>query len=59
MGAIAVLIGVYGLVWKISPKSVVWYDWLASVPIDGSVTIPEGVSVDISHEPVRVTVEPK
>jgi hypothetical protein len=58
MAALAVLIGIYGVVWKISPRSVVWYTWLSSVPIDGSVSIPEGVSVDISHEPVRVTVEP-
>jgi hypothetical protein len=39
MLAIAILLGVYGMIWSARPSSILWYTWVAELPINGGITI--------------------
>jgi len=39
MLAIAILLGVYGMIWSARPNSILWYTWVAELPINGGITI--------------------
>jgi hypothetical protein len=54
MSAVAAMVLVYGALWKLSPSSVAWYDWIHEVPVAGSVEVTGAVDV---QEPLRVTVD--
>ena len=55
MIALTGMILVYGLVWKISPKSVAWYAWVdQAIPIVGDVEVNGTVNV---QEPLRVQID--
>ena len=55
MVAIIGMLFVYGLLWKANPKLALWYDWMAAVPIDGTVSVNEGV--EITNEPLKVEIQ--
>lgn len=55
MVALTCMILIYGVVWKLSPKSVAWYTWMDEVPITGSVDVSGG-TVDI-QEPLKVRID--
>ena len=54
MIALTGMILIYGALWKLSPKSVAWYDWIEEVPVTGNVDVTGTVEV---QEPLRVTVD--
>lgn len=62
MMTIVLLTSVYGVPWKIYPKSVVWFGWInRDLPIAGDVGIEGEVEVsgkvDIGNEPLSVQIE--
>ncbi len=54
MTAIFGMLVLYGLLWKANPKLALWYDWMADVPISGSVTVDGGV--EVTNEPLKVEI---
>jgi low temperature requirement protein LtrA len=57
MIALTGLLLVYGVVWKMSPRTVAWYSWIATdLPISGNVDVTGSVSAEIS-EPLHVKVD--
>jgi hypothetical protein len=54
--AILVLASVYGVLWKINPRSIAWYDWISrDIPIAGEVS--GNVSAAIEDQPIKVEIE--
>jgi hypothetical protein len=55
MIALTGMILIYGVVWKLSPRSVTWYAFIDEVTITGSVDVTGG-TVDV-QEPLRVQID--
>jgi hypothetical protein len=54
MIALAGMVLIYGALWKVSPRSVAWYDFIQEVPVTGSVDVSGTVDV---QEPLRVQID--
>jgi hypothetical protein len=54
MVALALLLALYGFIWTVRPRSVVWYTWLANMPVSADVS--GSIATDVS-EPLRVQIE--
>jgi len=57
MAAVSAMVFAYGVLWKLSAKSVAWYDFIQDVPVTGSVEVTGGYLEVGVQEPVRVTVD--
>jgi len=63
MIAVTGMILAYGELWKFSPKSVAWYNWIQEVPVAGNVNVtgdarrppaPESESRAVTRDPERL-----
>lgn len=63
MIAVTGMILAYGGLWKLSPKSVAWCDWIQEVPVAGNVSVtgdarrppaPESENRPLTRDPERV-----
>jgi hypothetical protein len=54
--SVVILSSIYGVVFNMHPRSVVWHRWInASIPIVGDVEVSG--SVDVGNEPLKVEIE--
>lgn len=63
MIAVTGMILAYGELWKFSPKSVAWYNWIQEVPVAGNVNVtgdsrrqpaPESENRTVTRDPERL-----
>jgi hypothetical protein len=54
MIALTGMILIYGALWKLSPRSVAWYDFIQEVPVTGNVEVTGTVDV---QEPLKVQID--
>src|SRR5437588_10948538 len=69
MIAVTGMILAYGELWKFSPKSVAWYNWIQEVPVAGNVNVtgdsrrqpaPESENRTVTRDPARLeTTRPR